>query len=177
MPDLTHDELAHDLAISLSSHSIKDYPPYGALTWENVEFSKNRFYKCRPDVFGLIPTHNKKNWNPTTYEIKVNRSDWLTEKREEKWKKYLAFSSRVVIACPIGLVKKEELPQGLGLIVRNVKGEWTWVKRPRPNKEFEFGERELMNLVMKTRNPSPFEYWKNYHAEREKEKANASDKL
>jgi hypothetical protein len=56
------------------------------------------------------------------YEIKVNRADFLTDVRSQKYSKYLPFARRCYFAVPSGLVKRTEIPPGLGLITRNENG-------------------------------------------------------
>lgn len=65
----------------------------------------------------------KKSWlNPCTigYEIKVSRSDFTSD---TKWQKYLDYCNEFYFVCPDGLIRKEELPKGVGLlwVSRNAK--------------------------------------------------------
>jgi len=58
----------------------------------------------------------KKSWaHPVTYgyEIKVSRSDFLGD---EKWTEYLPYCNRFSFVCPNGLIQKEEIASGIGLI-------------------------------------------------------------
>ena len=51
------------------------------------------------------------------YEIKVSRSDWLRElKDQDKSLAARLLANRFVIAAPVGLVKRSELPEGWGLV-------------------------------------------------------------
>lgn len=54
-------------------------------------------------------------WNRETmgYEIKVSRGDFLQDK---KWESYLKFCTRFYFVAPKGIIKTEELPEGIGLI-------------------------------------------------------------
>jgi len=57
----------------------------------------------------------KKSWtNPDIiiYEIKVSRGDF---KRDGKWQCYLPFCHEFYFVVPKGMVKKEEVPEGVGL--------------------------------------------------------------
>lgn len=47
------------------------------------------------------------------YEIKVSRSDWLGDR---KWPTYLPLCHQLYIVCPYKLLKKDEIPDPLGLI-------------------------------------------------------------
>lgn len=54
-------------------------------------------------------------WNRETkgYEIKVNRLDFLADK---KWQKYLKYCTFFYFIAPKDLIKPEELPDNIGLI-------------------------------------------------------------
>lgn len=70
------------------------------------------------------------------FEIKVSRSDF---KADKKWQEYSKFCTTLSIACPSGLISKDEVPEPYGLVwigdrtlttnycVRRVK----WIKRPK----------------------------------------------
>lgn len=47
------------------------------------------------------------------YEIKVSRSDFLSD---NKWHLYLQYCNEFYFVVPRGLIKKEELPDGVGLL-------------------------------------------------------------
>lgn len=49
----------------------------------------------------------------TGYEIKVSRSDFL---QDDKWHLYLQYCNKFYFVVPAGLIKKEELPDDVGLI-------------------------------------------------------------
>lgn len=46
------------------------------------------------------------------YEVKVNRSDFLQDK---KWPNYLPVCNTFYFVSPPGIIKKEDLPEGIGL--------------------------------------------------------------
>ena len=54
-------------------------------------------------------------WNRQTkgYEIKVNRQDFLKDK---KWKEYLKFCTWFYFVVPKDLIKLDELPKNIGLV-------------------------------------------------------------
>jgi hypothetical protein len=70
------------------------------------------------------------NPNPTAYEVKVSRSDFLTDTQAGKYRKYLPYVRRLYFAAPAGLLSKGEIPDGMGLIVRGDNG-WHVQKAPR----------------------------------------------
>lgn len=81
--------------------------------------SWNRNNHLRLDAFVI----RKSFTNPLTigYEIKVSRSDFLGDK---KWQGYLPYCNEFYFVCPNGMIKPEELPDGVGLIhaTKNGKG-------------------------------------------------------
>lgn len=56
---------------------------------------------------------NTRSRSARGFEIKVSRSDFL---RDEKWHMYSEFCSSLSIACPEGLLAKEEVPDPFGLL-------------------------------------------------------------
>lgn len=62
-----------------------------------------------------------------------------------KYEKYLPHCNRLYFAAPKGLLKKEEIPEGVGLIVRGEQG-WTTVKGAK-KRELEFSDEMLKALV------------------------------
>lgn len=76
----------------------KDGPTHGA---------KHR----RLDAWVLLKT-----WSPPTcigYEVKVSRGDWLGDR---KWEGYRELVNLLYLVAPKGLVKPDELPEGVGLM-------------------------------------------------------------
>jgi len=58
----------------------------------------------------------RKSWTAprfTGYEIKVSRSDFLGD---DKWEEYLPYCEYFFFACPKGMIKPDELPDGIGLV-------------------------------------------------------------
>lgn len=65
-----------------------------------------------------------------TYEVKISRSDFLSDVGSMKWRKYLSFSHRVYFAAPAGILKKGDIPSDAGLVVFGDSG-WSTVKAAR----------------------------------------------
>lgn len=55
------------------------------------------------------------------FEFKVSRADFLADK---KWRQYLKYCNRFYFLCPPGIIKKDEVDSGAGLIYVGIKGEW-----------------------------------------------------
>lgn len=81
----------------------------------------------RPDVYTLPKSFSR--FTPLSYEIKISVADFRRDVTAGKWQKYLEFSAGVIFAVPAGLIKKEDVPPGCGLIVRH-DGMWRTVKGP-----------------------------------------------
>ncbi len=47
------------------------------------------------------------------FEFKTSRNDFLSDK---KWEKYLKYCNTFSFICPTGVIKKEEVPKGIGLV-------------------------------------------------------------
>lgn len=63
------------------------------------------------DGWVLLPT-----WSPLTtigYEIKVSRSDWL---QDQKFEEYRAVCHLFFVVAPKGVIERQELPSGVGLL-------------------------------------------------------------
>lgn len=73
----------------------------------------------RADVLAL-----KKSFNVRiqVYECKISRGDFLRDIGQGKFERYFQHAHQVYFALPAGVVKKEEVPEGCGLIIRGDTG-------------------------------------------------------
>lgn len=141
-----HNDLASHLAQHLREHK-------NCVTWENIQFDLGK-QKVRPDVYAMNCTLNPKNIVPTVYEIKVSRSDFLSDiSKPEKRAGYFQIAHKVYYACVDGLIEKSEVPKECGLIVQNKHGSdyWTVVKGAKTFPT-ELSVPHWMNLVIKKSN-------------------------
>lgn len=113
-----HDQLAHDLAEYLMQNSDR-------IIWTDMQLGSAG--SPRPDVYTIPKSYA--NFKPIAYECKVSVADFRSDITKGKWQSYLKFASGVIFAVPKGLVSKEDIPKGCGLIVRSEKG-WRMVKGP-----------------------------------------------
>lgn len=60
------------------------------------------------------------------FEVKRSRADFLND---DKWQGYLRYCNRFYFACPVGLIKAEELPAGIGLVTVGEGGTLSWRKK------------------------------------------------
>ena len=89
----------------------------------------------------------KKSWTHpriTGYEIKISRSDFL---RDNKFMTYLPLCHVFYMACPKGLIKREELPADVGLIWYNPDSKQTTVKLHPPYRKIEISADMLMYII------------------------------
>lgn len=117
MTELTHNQLASNLACHLLHES--------RMVWEDIPAGPSG--SVRPDVYTIQKSFG--NPNPISYEVKVSVSDFRSDVTSAKWKSYLDFSYGVVFAVPKGLITKNDIPNGCGLMTFNGQF-WNTVKRP-----------------------------------------------
>lgn len=82
----------------------------------------------RADIITVSP-HKYSTKDIRIYEVKLTRSAWLADK---KYQKYLECCNRMYLACPKGVINRDEVPKEIGLITRNDNG-WTVLKAPKLN--------------------------------------------
>ena len=114
-------ELQTDLARHLRS--------VGWLTFTEIEVpgtEGDSYASGRVDVVAVKP-HRYAQRDLRAYECKSSRRDFLHDVGADKWRRYLLVFPRVYFAVPSGLVKKAEVPEEAGLIVRGENG-WSTVK-------------------------------------------------
>lgn len=113
-----HNALAHDLAEHLRQNTAR-------IVWEDMQLGPSG--TARPDVYALPCSFSK--FCPVVYEVKVSVSDFRADVTAGKFTKYFAYASAVVFAVPEGMLKKTDIPEGCGLMVRK-EGGWYTVKGP-----------------------------------------------
>lgn len=91
------------------------------------ELRSNTGYACgepqRMDAFHMFEVPSKLLMR-TAYEIKVSRSDFLSEIRKPIKRRFaLRVSNRFYFVAPSGIVKIDEVPQECGLIEVGIPGE------------------------------------------------------
>lgn len=114
-----HDNLANDLA-----RRLRD----GGKLWTWTNLTVGAWSGPRPDIMAFA------RWrydNPqiAAFEIKVQRSDLLSDLNSDKWRKYLEHCQSVTFAMPHGLATKDEIPAECGVMFRTGRG-WRTERRP-----------------------------------------------
>jgi hypothetical protein len=113
-----HDDLAADLAAHLRGASDR-------LIWTDMQLGPSG--SPRPDVYAVPCSFAR--FQPIAYECKISVSDFRRDVTAGKWTSYLRYAAGVIFAAPAGLIRKEDIPQGCGLMLRGDAG-WRTVKGP-----------------------------------------------
>ena len=117
----------------------------------------------------------RKSWaNPciTGYEIKVDRSDFLNDK---KWISYLPFCNEFYFVCPSKLIVVDEIPSNAGLLWVASAGTRLFIKKKAPYRDVEIPD-SIFRYIMMWRSHIEKEgirsfcsrdFWKNWMKEKE----------
>lgn len=111
-----HDQLAADLASHLRGGT-------GRIVWTDMQLGP--VGSARPDVYTI--DRSFAHPRPTAYEVKVSVADFRVDVTAGKWQAYLHHAECVHFAVPAGLVSREDIPKGCGLLVRGEAG-WRAVR-------------------------------------------------
>lgn len=111
----------------------------GYLTYTEIEVKGGR--GGRADVVAVKPSYANKDCR--IYEVKNNRA---TFNNDTKYEKYFDVCHRMYIACPKGLISKDELPPKVGLIVKGENG-WYVVKAAKRNHPKDFNIDFVLSLL------------------------------
>lgn len=120
MKKFTHNELLEDLAIAKGApyKNVNLGGAYGFICKHAEGTLKGGAYVA--DVLRVRPSYTR--FCVDIYEVKVSRSDFLSDIRTGKWKNYLPHCHRFYFAIKSGIAKKEEIPKEAGLLIRGDKG-------------------------------------------------------
>ena len=97
-------------------------------------------------VFRFDAVAIAKSWTKPTitgYEVKVTRSDF---KADNKFYAYLPYFHELYIACPKGMIKREELPESIGLIWYNPETGAVRAKKRAPYRNIEIDPEMLLHI-------------------------------
>lgn len=131
-----HDDLAHDLAAHLRGLSDRR-------VWVDMQLGPAA--STRPDVYTMPCSFTR--FTPLAYECKVSVSDFRADVTKGKYTDYLGYASGVIFACPAGLLKRDDIPKGAGLMTRSDEG-WRVVKAPSLSKCPDLPRSLWLKLVM-----------------------------
>lgn len=100
----------------------------------------------RADVYA-IKMHEFARKDTRIYEVKTSRADFLNDVNRDKAESYGDYAKRVYYAVPPGIAKKDEIPDGVGLVVLSRNGNWTVQKAPKPGANIQ-PSADLLLLLM-----------------------------
>lgn len=149
---------ALDIKKALGDYHAKDFfmteckngstyfpPPQGLLLFDAIAISKSW---TRPRI--------------RIYEVKVSRSDF---RQDGKWHLYKQYCHEFCFACPKGMIKKEELPDDVGLVYYNPEnGAVRQVKKPL-YRAVEYDANMLMYIIMNRIDSDRLPFYENNRAE------------
>lgn len=150
----TGKNLAEDLAKTLQSQNC--------MAWTNIPLGSVMYGVQVADVLAI----NKSFAHPLfrIYEIKVSRSDYISDVQRDKFSGYFKSAHQVYFAVPSGLIQVTDLPtNGVGLIVRNENG-WHVIKAARRT-DYKPDVEMLLKLLMKGYE----EHWQRHRSETRRE--------
>lgn len=124
-----------ELQLDLAKHLRES----GYLTFTEIEIKSNR--GGRADIVAVKPSYANKDCR--VYEVKNNRQAF---EEDMKYTKYLDVCHRMYIACPKGLIEKDEIPEKIGLMYKNENG-WYTVKAAKRNNPKDFNIDFVLSLL------------------------------
>lgn len=80
------------------------------------------------------------------YEVKLTKQVFDKDIKENKWRKYMNVFHRVYFAAPAGVLKKSDIPDEAGFIIRNENG-WHVVKAPKFNNPEKLDVNSILALL------------------------------
>lgn len=115
---------------------------------EFMTFTEVQIPSCeygRVDVIAVKPRmHATKDLR--AYEVKLTKQVFDKDIKENKWRKYMNVFHRVYFAAPEGVLKKSDIPDEAGLIIRNENG-WHVVKAPKFNNPEKLDVNSILALL------------------------------
>jgi len=136
--DLSHNQLAEDLAAHLAGYSVP------MVVWTDMQLGPSG--SARPDVYTIEKTYSA--LRARVFEVKVSRSDFLSDVTSGKYLRYGAFAGSITFATPAGLISKAEVPTGCGLMTRSPDGAWRYQKKPTLQPTPELSQHAWLKLVI-----------------------------
>lgn len=91
------------------------------------------------------------------WEVKVSRADFRADVRARKWERYVKYFDRFFFAAPVGMLKRDEIPEGCGLAVRG-SASWSTIKASRLPRRSPEDRRHALHALLMALHPGP---WKN----------------
>lgn len=151
----THDKLAASLAVAVGGTAWQNVhlgsPWLAAMSkWQHGAEQGIRSGVQRADVVTVKPSY--KRFCLSMYEVKVSRSDFLSDIRSEKWMGYLGHCHRFYFACLSGVADAADIPDPAGLYVCGPNG-WACRRGAKPLAT-EIPQETMMSLLFMRQRPT-----------------------
>jgi hypothetical protein len=146
---ITHDELVENLYRAKGGGFLNI--PLGSV-WKaiyhnhqyDVKYGNKSSQKVyRADLVRIRPSYTR--FCIDIFEVKISRSDFLSDIRTKKWMGYLPHCHRFYFAIKSGVADLTEIPDGVGLMVYGGKG-WRTIKGAE-NRSPEIPAETLLSLI------------------------------
>jgi len=136
MNKLSHKEACFDLAVAKGTQYIE--VPLGSVWLRDVADQMGN-----ADVISIKKSYTR--FNLDIYEVKVNRSDFLQDVKNKKYEKYIKYCHRLYYAVLEGVATKDEIPDGIGLLIKGESGWYT--AKTSTKRNIEIPNEVLLSLV------------------------------
>ena len=139
----------------------------GRIAWRGLSLRANvdqQWVMSMPDVFSIRHTTVEAYLEPIVHEVKVHRSDLLSDlRREAKRAAYLQLSSECWYVIAHGIAQPEEIPLEFGVMTTTpaAVGAQLDVLRPAPKRPMKMS----LPLWMALARATPVEGWRNDEAQ------------
>ena len=126
---MNHNDLCYDLAYQKDTVFVNVHlgSPWGAAGFNHRqrihrimgEPAKEKMIIPLADVVNIRPSFTR--FCIDIFEVKASRADFLNDIRSGKWERYLPHCHRFYFAVREGVAIKNDMPEGVGLIIKNEK--------------------------------------------------------
>lgn len=139
-----HNDTAADLARAIGGTPYRGVP-LGSVYLRNCQPKAARAEYLVPvaDVVKVIPSYTR--FSVAIYEVKVARSDFLSDIRTRKWESYLPHCQRFYFATLADIATLDEIPPEAGWMVKGKNG-W-YARKAAPVRDVEVPVETLMALL------------------------------
>lgn len=117
------------------------------LTWVQIPLGSVMWNGHTPRADLLAVRKSFSNPSFIIYEVKISRSDFQADINKGKYQAYFEHCCQLYFAAPKGLITKDEIPEGTGLMVRGDNG-WRVVKAA-PRREHTPKVELMLKLLMR----------------------------
>jgi hypothetical protein len=151
---------AHELLVE---RVAREMTRAGRIAWQGLSLRAkvdSGWVMAMPDVFSVRHTTVEAYLEPIVHEVKVHRSDLLSDlRREAKRAAYLHLSSECWYVIAHGIAKPEEIPPEFGVMA--AQGTQLDVLRPAPKRPMKMS----LPLWMALARATPVEGWRHDEAQ------------